>query len=1117
MKIYFPLFPFIFSMKEKTMYSRMRFCNVFKMSRLFEKSGMFFFLLLFSFLSGCDTPPSLVQKVTRDNSLNIIPITQITGTSDTLTQVGLPYEFIAVKEVDGKYVNVTNQVTWHSSNPDIVAIEQGQATGKNKGVTRIHAQLIQSQPRTLAQSLPTHSSSNEIEFIVKDEPLLMLQINTSEDDHPIGTLNNRLPVHTKQNLNAIATYADNTSFDVSNVVDWKSSDQNVLKITNAKANMLTQGSSNLQATFLSNKSNILSFTVTDAEIGSISIIPAKATTAAQSHQEFIAIAHYSDGTNQDVTKHVSWTSQNQSIATVTQGEAKALRPGSTQIRASLRGVSSDPSNLIVTNATLRKLKITPSKPKMNLGSDMFYKVKAIYDDDSTDDISDHVLWESSQPDVSTVIAAYAKASNVGQTNITAVFQGIRSNTSLLSVTDHQLLSLQLTPSVIKIANGTEAELRVIATYDDGENADITDKVTWKSSEPKIVYISAGHIGAMQVGESNVHATFEGITSNVSVVRVINAEITAFQVTPAIETVAVDDTVKYLAQATFSDTESDITTQQDVSHFVVWKSKHVQIASFARGSATGVTHGTATISAKLGNENKEAILNVDNKTLISLQVTPALQNLPKGSIAQYTAMGTYEDNITSILSNEDVTHLVNWSTTNNALATVYNGEIEAVNQGLVYIGAEYKNIKSNQASLTVEDIALITIQIEPESASLFANNTIQLHATGYYSDGSNQDITDVIHWASADTNKATVIKGKVSGHAQGAVNISANFSGVVAKNATVVVKEDKLLSVTVTPEEIRIAEGTTAQFIAMGRYSSDIDIDITQDNDVMWTSDSPAFLTIDIYGLATAVSAKEGIKVSATKDGETDDAIVNISAPTMNNLTIYKRGNHSGKITRGTKLAIIASAEMSNGITQDVSNLVSWHESSNSQYTTITAAGWVQAILPGKSIITATYKGKDSNEIEIETLGLEDRRCDISEITISSLGKNLTYFCPVTTLDYPTDSFLTGNGGLAPGGTTIPLVTWNEANQYCEDKGITEGDNRRLPTRAELNTLVSSINKPNPGGPNLYVDYGWQIQRNYWSSTENTNRYWTVNLRTRDNELSGPDDGKDYSFICVKEN
>lgn len=1111
--IYENIFPFIFSMKEKTMYSRMRFCNVFKMSRLFEKSGMFFFLLLFLFLSGCDTPPSLVQKVTRDNSLNIIPITQVTGTSDTLTQVGLPYEFIAVKEVDGKYVNVTKQVTWHSSNPDIVAIEQGQATGKNKGVTRIHAQLIQSQPRTLAQSLPTHSSSNEIEFIVKDEPLLMLQINTSEDDHPVGTLKNQLPVHTKQNLNAIATYADNTSFDVSNVVDWKSSDQNVLKITNAKANMLTQGESNLQATFLSNKSNILSFTVTDAEIGSISITPAKATTAAQSHQEFIAIAHYSDGTNQDVTKHVSWTSQNQSIATVTQGEAEALRPGSTQIRASLRGVSSDPSNLIVTNATLRKLQITPSKPKMNLGSDMFYKVKAIYDDGSTDDISDHVLWESSQPDVSTVIAAYAKASNVGQTNITAVFQGIRSNTSLLSVTDHQLLSLQLTPSVIKIAKGTEAELRVIATYDDGENADITDKVTWKSSEPKIVYISAGHIGAMQVGESNVHATFEGIKSNVSVVRVIDAKITAFQVTPAIETVAVDDTVKYLAQATFTDTESDITTQQDVSHFVAWKSKHVQIASFARGSATGVTHGKATISAKLGEKNKDVTLNVDNKTLISLQVTPALQNLPKGSIAQYTAMGTYKDNITSILSNEDVTHLVNWSTTNNALATVYNGEIEAVNQGLVYIGAEYKNIKSNQASLTVEDVALITIQIEPESASLFANNTLQLHATGYYSDGSNQDITDVIHWASADTNKATVIKGKVSGHAQGAVNISANFSGVVAKNATVVVNEDKLLSVTVTPEKNDIAVGTTAQFIAMGRYSSDKkkDIDITQDNDVMWTSDSLE-LTIDIYGLATAVRAKEGIKVSATKDGLTDDAIVNISAPTMDRLKIYKHKEHSGKITRGTKLAITAIAQMSNGIIQDVSNLVSWHESSNSQYTTITAAGWVQAILPGKSIITASYKDTGSNKIEIETLGLENRRCDISEITISSLGKNLTYFCPVTTLDYPTDSFLTGNGGLAPGGTTIPLVTWQEANHYCQNKG----DGRRLPTRTELNTLVSYINKPNPGGPNLYVHYGWQIQCNYWSSTENSNRYWTVNMRTRGNELSGPDDGNDYSFICVEE-
>lgn len=573
--------------------------------------------LLALLLSACDSRGFTEQPLSRDAKLHIIPITQVDGTPNILTQIGLPFQFIAVDEIDGEYRDVSNQVTWHSSQPSIATIAQTQAVGITKGVTLIHAQMGKRM-------------SNQVELTVKDEPMLVLQINTNEDDHPIGTLYNQLPAGAKQNLKAIATYADRTSFDVSQQVEWFSSDNDILQVTDATANMLAKGNTNVHATYLGYESNTLPFIVTDATLEFLKVSPAIASTAAHSHQQFTAIATYSDYTSQDVTSHVTWHSTNTDIASIMQGEAEALMPGSAQITASLQTMTSTAANLTVTDAKLIKLQITPTEPELNLGDELFYKVKAIYDDGSTDDISDHVLWKSSNSDVSKVVAAYAKATAAGQTQIKAHFNGIESNTSTLTVSDHQLVSLQLTPSLVELAQGTQTELKVIATYDDEATLDITDKVTWQTHDPEVALINHGHVSALNVGHATIHAVFNEIESNDAQITVIDSTVTALQITPAIETVPINSAVNYVAQATFSD--GNITTTQDVSHLVAWKSLHHDIATLAHGSAVGVKQGEAKILAVLNETYQTAHLTVSDKKITALQVTPAQHTLLKVTAA-----------------------------------------------------------------------------------------------------------------------------------------------------------------------------------------------------------------------------------------------------------------------------------------------------------------------------------------------------------------------------------------------------------------------------------------------------------------------------------------------------
>ncbi|WP_025819656.1 Ig-like domain-containing protein [Shewanella marina] len=407
-----------------------------------------------------------------DQTLQIIPITQADGTNETLTHIGLPFQFIAVDEIDGEYQIVSDKVTWHSSNRDVATIQHGRAVGIKQGITNIHVTLN----NRISQALPLN---------VSNSPIIALQIKAGEYDHPTGTLANQLPVGSQQSLKAIATYADHSSFDVSHVINWSSSHNDIVQINNATAQMLKPGNSNIQASFAGVQSNVLPFIVSDATLKYLKVSPATASTAPHSHQQFKAIATYSDYTSQDVTNQVSWHSSDSNIATVDAGEAEALITGQVQLSASINNITSAPANLTVSDAKLVQLQISPSTPTVNLGESIFYQVKAIYDDGSTDDITDHVLWQSSDSSITNVVAGYAKTNSVGVTKVTASLDGIESNTSTFTGTDHQLISLQVTPSVVELAKGTQTDLTVMATYDDDTVIDITDRVTWATHTPEV--------------------------------------------------------------------------------------------------------------------------------------------------------------------------------------------------------------------------------------------------------------------------------------------------------------------------------------------------------------------------------------------------------------------------------------------------------------------------------------------------------------------------------------------------------------------------------------------------------------------------------------------------------
>jgi len=102
--------------------------------------------------------------------------------------------------------------------------------------------------------------------------------------------------------------------------------------------------------------------------------------------------------------------------------------------------------------------------------------------------------------------------------------------------------------------------------------------------------------------------------------------------------------------------------------VSWTSDSTAVATIdAGGFATGVSAGTAGITAGLGGVSGTATLTVTVLVLTSITVMPATPTILAGGTQQFAATGIYSDGSTS-----DLTGQVSWTSDSTAVATIDAG-------------------------------------------------------------------------------------------------------------------------------------------------------------------------------------------------------------------------------------------------------------------------------------------------------------------------------------------------------------------------------------------------------------------------------------------------------------
>jgi uncharacterized protein YjdB len=603
-----------------------------------------------------------------------------------------------------------------------------------------------------------------------------------------------------------------------------------------------------------------------------------------------------------------------------------------------------------TTPSLTLLQVSPGNASVAASSTQQFIATGKYSDGSSKDLTSAVQWNSSDSSVASVNSAgLATGMSVGVVTVTAQ-TGAMQGSGTLNVTNAgvNLAAISISPTAPSVPVNTTQQLTATGSYSDGSSRDLTALVTWSSSSTAVATIDTnGLVTAVAAGSSNVSAAL-GSVSQSTTVTVTAPTITSISVTPVGLTLGIGINQQYTATATYSDGSS-----QDLASGVTWSSSSTSVATASNtGVVTTVGAGNTTITATVGSLSDTSTLTVVAAHLLSIAVSPATPSIAVGTTQQFSAVGSFDDGSTQLLTS------VTWSSLAPGVATVTSaGLATAVGTGSTTISATSGGV-TGSASLTVSAATLVSIAVTPANSSMAVGTTKQFTATGSYSDSSTQDITLSVLWSSSTAATATINnQGTATSVTTGTSTITATL-GSVSGSTQLTVSTAHLVSIAISPPNPRIAKRTSVKFTATGTFSDGS----TAGNlsGLSWKSSKPNIASIRGSGLAHGKKSGS-VTVSATASGVTGTTTLTVGTGTLVSLAITPG---SPTISVGGTQQFAATGSFSDGTTQDITLTTHWSSSSASVATVANApsvAGLATAKASGTTVIGGNSGGVTSSD------------------------------------------------------------------------------------------------------------------------------------------------------------
>jgi trimeric autotransporter adhesin len=548
---------------------------------------------------------------------------------------------------------------------------------------------------------------------------------------------------------------------------------------------------------------------------SIAVNPGAPSVAAGRMQQFTAMGTFSNGTTQNISSLVTWSSSTAIVGVIgpASGLAQTYSQGTSTITATttspISGTVTGTTTLTVTAPALLAVVVTDASAvipgpislktaTIAKGTSHQFLAFGVYSDGGQRLLTSPT-WASSAATVAT-IAATGRATSVaaGTATITATDPTTSiSGSSSLVVTNATLTGIevypvgQTNPAALgqTIAPLTRLPYAAQGVFSDGSQQDVTADATWASSNPAAATVSTvtpnGVATAVAAGSTLLTATLGSTTGSAPLI-VSSASLQTITLTPAPQTgasavgVAIGSTLQMNAVGKFSDGST-----QSINLASAWSATGTFATVSATGLVTGVAAGASMVTAKIGTITASTNITVEALKSIAVSATaltinPGTLTIAQGTASQFIATATLADGTT-----QDVSASATWISTippavtgtlpvitvSDALGssgwvtgnTPGNDTVEAIFSGFAGIEA-----------VTVTNATLKTLAITPTGTVHLALGASQQYAaTGTFSDASTQILTNQVAW---QTQLPTVAVMNQTGLA---TNIGTGTTNVVA--------------------------------------------------------------------------------------------------------------------------------------------------------------------------------------------------------------------------------------------------------------------------------------------------------------------------------------------------
>ena len=610
------------------------------------------------------TATSEGKSGTASVTVTLAPVATVTLAPTTLSLVVAQTGTLTATLKDANNNVLTGRtITWSSGTPGVATVStSGVVTAVAAGSATITA--------------TSEGKTGTATVTVTIAPVANVALAPSAPSITVGQTTTLVPTLTDANGNTLT----------GRVVTWSSSATGVATVsTSGVVTGVAAGTATITATS-EGKTGTATVTVTPVPVATVTVAPTTLSLVVPQTGTLTATLKDANG-NVLTGRTVTWTSGTPGVATVSSsGVVTAVGAGSATITATSEGKTGT-ATVTVTLAPVATVTLAPTT--LGLVVAQTGTLTATLKDANNNVLTGRTItWSSGTPGVATVsTSGVVTAVAPGTATITATSE-TKSGTAQVTVTVAPVANVVLAPSAPSIGVGQTTTL--VPTLTDANGNTLTGRVvTWSSSATGVATVStSGVVTGVAAGTATITATSEGKTGTATV-TVLPPPVATVTVAPLSANVGVGATTTL--SATLKDANGNVLTGRTIT----WSSGTPGVATVsATGVVTGVTLGTASITATSEGKSASAAITVIVGAVATVTVTPSPLSMKDGTMAQLTAVAK------DVGGNVVTGRPVSWQTSDGGKASVNgSGVVTAKNVGTVTITATIDG-KSGSTSVTV---------------------------------------------------------------------------------------------------------------------------------------------------------------------------------------------------------------------------------------------------------------------------------------------------------------------------------------------------------------------------------------------------------------------------------